>query len=132
MAVDLSFLRVLVVDDEAAITKLVRMLLADFDVTRVTVAKSGSEAKTFLEFRADEIDVVICDWNMPDLTGLDLLKWVRGTGSRMPFIFLTSRSDLESVRIARDHGVSDYLLKPFKSGQLRQKLILQARNLLTI
>ena len=132
MAVDLSFLRVLVVDDEAAITKLVRMLLADFDVTRVTVSKSGMEAKRFLEFRGEEIDIVICDWNMPDLSGLDLLKWVRGTGSSMPIIFLTSRSDLESVKVARDHGVSDYLLKPFKSGQLRQKLILQARNLLTI
>ena len=131
MAIDLSFIRVLVVDDEVAITKLVRMLLADFEVTRVTVAKSGTEAKTFLEFRAEEVDIVICDWNMPDLSGLELLKWVRETGSSMPFIFLTSRSDLESVQMARDHGVSDYLLKPFKAGQLRQKLVLQAQSLLT-
>lgn len=130
MAVDLSFLRVLVVDDEPAITKLLRMLLADFEVTRVTMAHSGKEAKRFLEFRADEVDLIICDWNMPDVSGLDLLKSVRGSGSEMPFIFVTSRRDLDSVKLARDHGVSDYLLKPFKSEQLRQKLVLHAKNLL--
>lgn len=131
MALDLSPLRVLVVDDEPAITKLISMLLADMGVTRVTISKTGQDAKWVLERRHARIDVVICDWNMPDLSGLDLLKWIRASDSKMPFIFVTSRGDLESVKTASQHGVSDYLLKPFQREQLYNKLVKQSQGLLT-
>jgi len=129
MANDLSFLRVLIVDDEPAITRLLTMLLADANVTQVTAAKSGKEARNFLEFRRNEVDMVICDWNMPDLTGFDLLKWVRTQDPKMPFIMVTSRGDLDSVKSAARHGVSDYLLKPFKREQLHSKLHQQLKAL---
>ena len=130
MALDLSPLRVLVVDDEPAITKLVSMLLADMGVTRVTVAKTGQDAKWVLEREHSKIDVVICDWNMPEVSGLDLLQWIRSSDPKLPFIFVTSRGDIESVRTAGQHGVSDYLLKPFKREQLYAKLAKQSRGLL--
>lgn len=130
MSNDLSFLRLLIVDDEPAITRLLTMLLADANVTQVTAAKSGKEARNFLEFRRNEFDIVICDWNMPDLTGLDLLKWVRTQEPKLPFIMVTSRGDLDSVKSAARHGVSDYLLKPFKREQLHSKLHQQARTLI--
>ena len=126
MAVDLSLLRILVVDDEEAITKLMRMLLADFGINRVTIAKSGAEARHYLQLSSGKVDLIICDWNMPELTGLDLLKWIRKSDPDVPFIILTSRRDLESVKTARDHGVSDYLLKPFTAEQLLNKLNLHA------
>ena len=131
MEIELSSLRILIVDDDPAITKLIRMLLIDFGVTQVTIAKTGAEAQQILSYRADEIDIIICDWNMPEVTGLDLLKWVRTSDSEIPFIFLTSRRDLESVKTARAHGVTDYLLKPFKSGQLHRKLVLHGGKVLT-
>ncbi len=126
MEVDFLSLRVLVVDDDPAIVKLLRMLLLDFGVTKVTLAKSGKEAQEVLQNRGDEIDFIICDWNMPDVSGMDLLKWVRASDPDLPFIFITSRGDLNSVEAARAQGVTDYLLKPFKSENLRQKLILHA------
>lgn len=132
MTIDFTALRVLVVDDDAAITKLLRMLLLDFGVTRVTLAKSGQEAKEILQFRGDEFDYIICDWNMPELTGLELLKWVRAGDPDIPFVFLTSRGDLGSVETAQSQGVTDYLLKPFRSEDLRHKLGLHAPKALSV
>ncbi len=126
MGVDLSNLNVLVVDDEVSITRLVKMTLADLDVSQVFIAKDGKEALALLG-ELDDIDVVICDWNMPRMSGLELLLQVRTVDRDLPFVMLTGRADIGSVKEARDLGVSDYLVKPFSSDGLKQKLMRLAR-----
>ena len=124
--VNLSDLNVLVVDDEAAMTRLVKMTLTDLDVSQVFTAKDGRQAIALLG-ELDDIDIVICDWNMPHMSGLELLQQVRTMDRDMPFIMLTGRVDINSVKEAKDLGVSDYLGKPFTPDALKQKLTRLAR-----
>ncbi len=121
MPTPLPDLNVLVVDDENSVLRLIKMVLADFGVTQVFTAKNGAKALALLG-SFDEIDVVICDWNMPGMSGLNLLQQVRTVDRELPFIMLTGRADLSSVMEARDFGVSDYLIKPFTPENLEAKL----------
>ena len=114
-------LNVLVVDDENAVMRLIKMVLADFGVTQVFTAKNGAKALALLG-SFDDIDIIICDWNMPGMSGLNLLQQVRTVDREIPFIMLTGRADLSSVMEARDFGVSDYLVKPFTPEKLEAKL----------
>ena len=125
-SVDLSDLTILVVDDEKSMTRLIKITLADFDVTQVFTANNGNEALALLG-ELDSIDIVICDWNMPHMSGLELLLQVRTVDRDLPFVMLTGRADIDSVKEARDLGVSDYLVKPFSSDGLKQKLMRLAR-----
>ena len=120
-------LNVLVVDDESSVLRLIRMVLADFGVTQVFTAKNASKALALLG-AFDDIDVVICDWNMPGMSGLSLLQQVRTVDQEIPFIMLTGRADLSSVMEARDFGVSDYLVKPFTPEKLEAKLARLVRH----
>ncbi len=122
MPANLPDLNVLVVDDENSVLRLIRMVLADFGVTQVFTAKDGAKALALLG-SFDDIDIVICDWNMPGMSGLGLLQQVRTVDRDIPFIMLTGRADLSSVMEARDFGVSDYLVKPFTPEKLEGKLL---------
>ena len=115
-------LNVLVVDDENAVMRLIKMVLADFGVTQVFTAKNGAKALALLG-SFDDIDIIICDWNMPGMSGLNLLQQVRTVDREIPFIMLTGRADLSSVMEAKDFGVSDYLIKPFTPDKLEAKLL---------
>jgi YesN/AraC family two-component response regulator len=123
MAKDLTELSVLVVDDEQSVQRLVRMMLSDMDITQIQLAKDGRAALDLLNEPGQKIDLIVCDWNMPYMSGLELLKEVRASSPQIRFIMLTGRNDFESVRIARDQGVDSYLLKPFSAEQLREKLV---------
>lgn len=126
--VDLSKLSVLVVDDEASVARLVAMMLADFGVTQIFTTKDGEEALDFLRDLRDVVDIIICDWNMPNMSGIELLQQVRRIDPGMPFLMLTGRADMASVREAKDFGVSSYLAKPFTAEQLAQRLSALARQ----
>lgn len=127
--VDLSDLTVLVVDDEIAVSRLVKMMLRDLDVTQVFTAKDGKEALELLGEMQESVNIVICDWNMPHVNGLEVLKQIRTVDPDLPFLMLTARADISSVKEARDHGVSDYLRKPFSAEQLKKKLTMHGRRL---
>lgn len=126
---NLSDLTVLVVDDESSVTRLVRMMLSDMGVTQVFTAKNGKEALDLLGEFQENVDIVICDWNMPNISGIDLLKQIRTVDLDLPFLMLTARADVASVKDARDFGVTDYLRKPFSSETLKKKLTIHARRL---
>ena len=127
----LSDLTVLVVDDERSVTRLVRMMLTDMGVTQVFTAKNGKEALDMLGEFQENIDIVICDWNMPNISGIDLLKQIRTVDPDLPFLMLTARADMSSVKDARDFGVTDYLRKPFSAETMQKKLAMHARGLAT-
>ena len=127
--VNLNDLTILVVDDESSVTRLVRMMLSDMGVTQVFTAKNGKEALDLLGEFQEDIDIVICDWNMPTISGLDLLRQIRTVDPDLPFLMLTARADIASVKDARDYGVTDYLRKPFSAETMQKKITMHARSL---
>lgn len=127
--VDLSWLRVLVVDDELQVVQTVREMLRDMGVARSYPAKDGQEAIDFLRDYEQAVDVVITDWNMPRMNGLELLKGARSRNPEVVVLLVTGRADRDSVMQARDLGVQGYLRKPFSAQELRAKLVIVSKTL---
>jgi two-component system, chemotaxis family, chemotaxis protein CheY len=121
MAVDLG-IRVLIVDDYKTMLRIIRNLLKQVGFENVDEACDGSSALQAL--RANTYGLVISDWNMEPMTGLQLLKEVRADAklSHLPFIMITAESKTENVIAAKQAGVNNYIVKPFNAETLRDKL----------
>ncbi|GAB3449719.1 response regulator [Insolitispirillum peregrinum] len=115
-------LAVLVVDDHASIRGLTRHGLSQIGVSDVVEAANGTEALAALGQK--RFDLVIADWTMDGMDGLDLLARLRANPiiGRTPFILLTARNDADSVRTAIAAGVNNYIVKPFDVPTLRSKI----------
>lgn len=114
---------VLVVDDAPFIRDLVKKCLRNaFPGMQIDDAVHGRKAQAMLA--KDAYDLILCDWEMPEMTGLELLMWCREQESTktVPFIMVTSRGDKENVIQAIQAGVSDYVGKPFTNEQLLTKV----------
>jgi len=118
----LEEIHALIVEDNAQTTRLIRMMLQDMHLADIVTAKDGVEALELLNDEDIKIDIVLCDWRMPRMTGLDLLKKVRADGSEIPFMMVTANADIESIRTAASSGVTSYIAKPFSPHQLQSKL----------
>ena len=119
----MSKARVLVVDDASFIRDLVKNCLRNyFPGIRIEDAVNGRKAQTLLTREA--FDLVLCDWEMPEMSGLELLSWCREQDQlkTLPFIMVTSRGDKENVIQAIQAGVSDFVSKPFTNEQLLSKV----------
>lgn len=115
---------VLIVDDATLIRDLVKKSVrAKFPSWTVTEANDGRKAQTLL--KNQRIDLVMCDWEMPEMNGAELLAWLREQErfKDLPFIMVTSRGDREHVLEAVQAGVSEYLIKPFNNDQLLRKVV---------
>ncbi|MBC3776951.1 response regulator [Pseudomonas sp. SWRI99] len=124
----MSKISVLVVDDASFIRDLVKKCLRNyFPGIRTEDAINGKKAQAMLAKEA--FDLVLCDWEMPEMSGLELLTWCREQDNlkTMPFIMVTSRGDKENVVQAIQAGVSGYVSKPFTNEQLLTK-VKQALN----
>lgn len=122
MTADLSWLRILVVDDMEHARLMARSMLRNIGVADVFLATSGEEALKILGATHERFDVIICDWNMPGLSGLELLRLVRLRDPDLPFLMVTGRADLDSALAAKHLGVSAFIAKPFSVAQLEIKL----------
>jgi CheY-like chemotaxis protein len=119
----MSKVSVLVVDDATFIRDLVKKGLRDhFPGIQIDEAINGRKAQQMLA--RQPADLILCDWEMPELSGLELLTWCRGQDElkTTPFIMVTSRGDKENVVQAIQAGVSDYIGKPFSNDQLVTKV----------
>lgn len=116
-------LRVLVVDDTSHARELTLLFLTRLGVHQVHAAADGREAQEFLEFSGDRIDLIICDWHMPGMTGLELLQKVRAIDPDMPFIMVTGNTDVDAVKAAGELSVSAYISKPYSPRQFEEKLM---------
>ncbi len=121
MAIDKT-MKVLIVDDYKTMLRIIRNLLKQIDLNDVDEASDGGEALTKL--RAGNFGLVISDWNMAPMTGLELLQQVRGDTrlKTTPFIMVTAESKTENVVAAKQAGVSNYIVKPFSAETLREKI----------
>jgi CheY-like chemotaxis protein len=119
----MSKVSVLVVDDASFIRDLVKKCLRNyFPGMRIEDAINGKKAQALLAREA--FDLVLCDWEMPEMSGLELLTWCREQDAlkAMPFVMVTSRGDKENVVQAIQAGVSGYVSKPFTNEQLITKV----------
>lgn len=113
-------MRVLVVDDSGVMRKIIIRSLAACGVTDVVEAADGAQG--WSAFRENEVDFVLTDWNMPEMSGLELLKEIRAAGSDVPVIMITTEGEKGKVIEAIQAGVTDYLCKPFEQDELQDKL----------
>ena len=113
-------MKVLLVDDSGVMRKIIARCLASLGVTDVVESADGAEA--WQEFQKDSFDCVVTDWNMPEMNGLELLKSIRGSGSDVPVIMVTTEGEKAKVLEAIQEGVTDYLCKPFEKEELQEKL----------
>jgi two-component system chemotaxis response regulator CheY len=115
-------LKVLVVDDQESVRKMTAMTLEQIGIRHIHEAESGKKAMEIASLQP--IDLILSDYYMDGMDGLDLLRAVRGhpVVRRVPFILLTGRGDRELVVKAAQAGVNNYLIKPFTVQVLRQKI----------
>lgn len=113
---------ILVVDDYALTRDMVKSILRQIGFTNVIGAEDGRFA---LDILSDtKVDLVICDWNMPHMSGLEVLQEIRSkpVHQSLPFLMLTAEAYRENVVEAMKAGVSDYIVKPFTAQTLSDKL----------
>ena len=122
MAVDKS-MNVLIVDDYNTMLRIMRNLLKQLDFNSVVDASDGAQALQIL--RDQDIGLVISDWNMEPMTGIQLLREVRADEKlkHIPFIMITAESKSENVIAAKEAGVSNYIVKPFNAETLKSKMV---------
>ncbi len=119
---DLSSFQVLVIDDEPVVIQLIVSVLRGMGITHVHRAQDGVEALAFLTSPTESVDLVICDWMMPKMSGLDLLREIRSRNSDLPFLMVTGQTTEDAVLAAKEFGVSAYVVKPFSIGEIERKV----------
>lgn len=116
--------RVLLADDEPQAREYVAMILGDLGVRQVTQVPDGRAAMDAFAADPDHFDLIVCDWRMPHLSGLEVLKQVRAARPALPFLMVTALSTLIAVEEAMAHDVTAYVAKPFTPEQLEEKIVL--------
>ena len=114
---------ILVVDDYKTMLRIIRNLLKQLDFNNVDDVTDGAQA--LQKLREKEYGLVISDWNMEPMTGLELVREVRSDKKLkgLPFIMVTAESKTENVVAAKEAGVSNYIVKPFNAETLKQKIV---------
>ncbi|HYH18269.1 MAG TPA: chemotaxis response regulator CheY [Azospirillum sp.] len=115
-------MKILVVDDYATMRRIVRNLLTQIGYTDIDEAGDGVQA--LAKLRESKFGLVISDWNMEPMTGLQLLKEIRADAklAYLPFIMVTAESKTENVIAAKQAGVNNYIVKPFNAETLKMKI----------
>jgi two-component system chemotaxis response regulator CheY len=121
MSVDMQ-MNILIVDDYKTMLRIIRNLLKQLGFNNVDEATDGSVA--LQKLRDKEYGLVISDWNMEPMTGIQLLREVRADAKlkALPFIMITAESKTENVIAAKEAGVNNYIVKPFNAATLKTKL----------
>ncbi|MDH3359467.1 MAG: chemotaxis response regulator CheY [Desulfobulbaceae bacterium] len=115
-------MKVLVVDDFATMRRIVKNILVQLGFKNIVEADDGTSALEILQ--EEKVDLIISDWNMPKMTGLDLLKTVRADArlAATPFIMVTAEAQQDNIIAAVKAKVSQYIVKPFTADTLSEKL----------
>jgi two-component system chemotaxis response regulator CheY len=118
--------KILLVDDSNTVLTIIKKALAGIGIKKIATAQDGEEALLMLQREAETepFDLILCDWIMPELSGIDLLKLIRESHfasiARMRFIMITGAN--EKVKEAMESGADNFISKPFSADDLRKKL----------
>jgi two-component system chemotaxis response regulator CheY len=123
MAVGRPDMKILVVDDFPTMRRIVKTLMRQNGYTNFVEAEDGAQGFKMLETMPD-IEFIVSDWNMPNMTGLEFLKAVRADArfKHLPFLMVTAEAEKENIIEAVKNGVSNYIVKPFTGATLQEKL----------
>jgi two-component system chemotaxis response regulator CheY len=115
-------MKVLIVDDFATMRRILKNIMKQIGFSDITEADNGKNALKAL--KSDKIDLVLCDWNMPEMAGIDVLNSVRADDDLKdtPFIMVTAEAQKENILEAVKAGVSSYIVKPFTAETVEEKL----------
>jgi two-component system, chemotaxis family, chemotaxis protein CheY len=115
-------MKFLVVDDFSTMRRIVRNLLKELGFTNVDEAEDGVAA--LAKLRGAQFDFVVSDWNMPNMTGIDLLRNIRGDAGlkHLPVLMVTAEAKKENIVEAAQAGANGYIVKPFTAATLEEKL----------
>ena len=116
-------IRILIVDDFSTMRRIVKNLLNDLGFTNTAEADDGTTA--LVELQKAKFDLVVTDWNMPEMPGIDLLKAIRADESlaKIPVLMVTAEAKREQIIEAAQAGVNGYIIKPFTAATLEDKLV---------
>jgi two-component system chemotaxis response regulator CheY len=115
-------IKVLIVDDFASMRRIIKNTLKQIGLKHVLEADDGTTALAML--KEQKVDLILADWNMPKMSGLELLKKIRKEGAlkSIPVLLVTAEAQKENVMEAIQAGVSNYIVKPFTPDSMKQKL----------
>lgn len=115
-------IKILVVDDFSTMRRILRNLLQELGFSDIQEADDGNSALASL--RAAKFDLVVTDWNMPGMTGIDLLKAIRADAAlkSLPVLMVTAENVREQIVEAAQNGVNGYIVKPFNAATLKEKI----------
>ncbi len=118
----LSKLRVLLVEDDPQSRAILRDVFERIGIGEIVEADDGEAAWNFIGNDLDFIDMIMCDWNMPFMSGMEFLKAVREKDRDLPFLMITGRNDYNSVVEAKKEGAQAYIRKPYTVEQIEAKM----------
>jgi len=115
-------MKVLVVDDFATMRKIIKNVLKQINVENVLEAENGKHALTVLS--GETVDLIISDWIMPEMTGIEFLKACKSDENikKIPFIMVTAEAQKDNIMEAIKSGVDNYIVKPFTPDKLREAI----------
>ena len=115
-------MKVLIVDDFATMRRILRNILKQIGFTNITEADDGSTA--LKELKKEKYDLILSDWNMPELPGIDLLNAIRADDELkgIPFVMITAEAQKDNIIEAVKAGVNSYIVKPFTAETISEKL----------
>ncbi len=115
-------MRILIVDDFSTMRRIIKNILRQLELNNVVEADDGTTAWEILN--KDHINFIISDWNMPQMTGIELLRKVRASEDygHLPFLMVTAEAQQANIIEAAQAGVSNYIVKPFTAETMKQKI----------
>jgi len=121
-------MKIIVVDDMAVMRKMISKILGELEFTNIDTAENGNVAFEKIQAAQEEkepFQFVISDWNMPECTGIELLKRIRTSDvfKKLPFLMVTAEGEKENLIAAIKAGVSDFVIKPFTKPALKEKIL---------
>jgi len=121
--------KVMIADDIQMIRRALKIALLDAGITGIVEAKNGLEVVEHL--KQDKFDLIVCDWEMPEMSGIETLRYVRQNAQHKdtPFVMVTSVAEPEKIRQAMIDGVTDYIVKPVKPDLFVGKIMFVLRKL---
>ena len=117
-------MKILVVDDFSTMRRIVRNLLVELGFTNTLIQEADDGENAMIMLRSQPFDLVVTDWNMPNMTGIDLLRAIRAEPALkgLPVLMVTAENNRDQIIAAAQAGVNGYVVKPFTAVTLREKL----------
>jgi two-component system chemotaxis response regulator CheY len=114
--------KVLLIDDSAVMRKMIQRNILQSGLIVDEFVEAGDGKEGLEKLAAKPVDLILCDWNMPNMTGIEFVKALRGSGNNTPIVMVTTEGSDAKVEEAKSSGANGYLTKPFTPEQLKTKL----------